>query len=223
MSITTLVLGESGSGKSTSISTLDPKETFIINVLDKPLPFKGYLKNYTPSKNKCSEGNYIATDKYNHILEAIKLVNTTRPDIKNIVLDDWIYMLTNEYMTRADEKSYQKFVELAQHAHSVIRSLSECRADLFCFVLTHSELDANNKYKCKTIGKMLDEKINIEGMFTVVLYALAGNEGYKFLTQNDGVHISKSPRGMFKDRYIDNNLQKVIDAMKEYYNEDVNQ
>lgn len=221
MSFATLILGESGSGKSTSIFNLDPKETAIINVLGKPLPFKGFLKNYKPCSNSCAEGNYIVADKSMHILRAIELIDKNRPDIKNIILDDWIYMITNEFMNRAGEKGFQKFVELAQHAHSVIRRLSECRSDLFCFVLTHSELDADNKYRTKTIGKMLNEKINIEGMFTVVLHALVFDGEHKFLTQNDGSHIAKSPAGMFDQKYINNDLKYVIEKMKEYYGDEV--
>lgn len=221
MAITTLILGQSGTGKSTSIKTLDPKETFILNVLDKPLPFRGYKAKYKPISNEGSEGNYYATDDYNRIMKAIKLVNDKRTEIKNLIIDDYQYVLCNEFMRRSSETGYAKFTDIGRNAWSVLNSLTSCRSDLFCFVLSHSDLDADNRYKCKTIGKMLDDKITVEGMFTVVLHTQIIDGNYKFLTQNSGQHIAKSPAEMFKDKYIPNDLQYVRKEMDEYYNSDL--
>ena len=221
MSNTSLIIGESGTGKSTSLTNLDPKETFIINVLDKPLPFRGYKKNYVRINTDGSEGNYYASDDYNKIMRVIKLVNEKRPDIKNLIIDDWQYTMCNEFMRRATETGFTKFTEIGQHAWLIIRSLVDCREDLYCFVLSHSDTDANGKYKCKSIGKMLDEKITIEGMFTIVLHTQVMDGQYRPLTQNDGSHIAKSPQGMFEDRYIANDLSFVKDQMNVYYNEDI--
>lgn len=220
MSNTSLIIGESGTGKSTSLSGLNPKETFIINVLDKPLPFKGYKKNYIPiSSWEDREGNYFSSDDYHKIVKCIKTINSERKEIKNLVIDDWQYTMCNEYMRRATETGYTKFTEIGQHAWGIIRALTECRDDLYCFVLSHSDIDQNGKYKCKSIGKMLDEKITIEGMFTVVLHTQIMDGNYRFLTQNDGSHIAKSPIGMFEEKYISNDLCFVKEKMNLYYGE----
>lgn len=222
MSNTSLIIGESGTGKSTSLSKLDPRETFIINVLDKPLPFRGYKKNYLKINGwDDKEGNYYASDDYTKIMRCIKMINEHRPEIKNLIIDDWQYTMCNEFMRRATETGYVKFTEIGQHAWSIIKSLTDCREDLFCFVLSHSDTDMNGKYKCKSIGKMLDEKITIEGMFTIVLHTQAMDGSYRFLTQNDGSHIAKSPQGMFEDKYISNDLSFVKTKMNAYYFEDI--
>lgn len=222
MSNTSLIIGESGTGKSTSLFKLDPKETFIINVLDKPLPFRGYKKNYVKISGWDDiEGNYYASDDYMKIMRCIKMINENRPEIKNLIIDDWQYTMCNEFMRRATETGFVKFTEIGQHAWSIIKSLTDCREDLFCFVLSHSDTDANGKYKCKSIGKMLDEKITIEGMFTIVLHTQIMDGSYRFLTQNDGSHIAKSPHGMFEDKYITNDLAFVKTKMNAYYHEDI--
>lgn len=220
MSNTSLIIGESGTGKSTSLANLNPSETFIINVLDKPLPFKGYKKNYTKLSTDGKTGNYYASDDYFKLIRIIKFVNENRPDIKNLIIDDWQYTMCNEFMRRATETGFTKFTEIGQHAWSIIRELTGCREDLYCFVLSHSDTDANGRYKCKSIGKMLDEKITIEGMFTVVLHTQIMDGAYRFLTQNDGSHVAKSPAGMFEDKYIPNDLTFVKGKMASYYDED---
>lgn len=221
MSNTSLIIGESGTGKSTSLRNLDQRETFIINVLNKPLPFKGYKQKYIKISPDGKEGNYYASDDYFRILKIIKHVNENRPEIKNLIIDDWQYTMCNEFMRRATETGFTKFTEIGQHAWSIIRTLTECRDDLYCFVLSHSDSDTNGVKKCKSIGKMLDEKITIEGMFTVVLHTQIMDGNYKFLTQNDGSHIAKSPYGMFEERYIDNDLVSIKEKMVSYYEEDV--
>ena len=216
MSECTLVIGESGTGKSTSLRNLDPKETYIINVLDKPLPFRGYKANYKVTTKENPLGNYKATDDFDEIIKGIKYININRPDIKNIIIDDYQYVLANEYMRRAKERGFDKFTEIAQHAWLVIKELTECRNDLFAFVLCHSDADSSGKMKCKTIGKMLDEKITLEGMFTCVLHTQIIDSKYKFLTQNNGNFLAKSPFGMFDEQYIDNDLQYVRKRIIEY-------
>lgn len=223
MAVTTLIIGESGTGKSTSLSSLASRETFIINVLDKPLPFRGYAKNYTPLAKDGMKGNYYVSDNYHSILRVIKLVNEKRPEIKNLIIDDWQYTMANEYMRRATETGFTKFTEIGQHAWHIIKGLTDCRQDLSCFVLSHSDLDNNGKSKCKSIGKMLDEKISIEGMFTIVLHTQILDGRYVFLTQNDGVHMAKSPRGLFDEKYVDNDLALVKEKIDHYFNEDVDQ
>lgn len=221
MSNSILIIGESGSGKSTSIRNLDPKETFVINVLDKPLPFKGFRKSYTAFSDTTPEGNYYSTDNSSRIVALIKKIDTAMPHIKNIILDDWQYTMANAFMRRALEKGYDKFSELAKNAWEIISALNAVRSDICTFVLSHSDVDQSGKSRCKTIGKMLEDKICVEGMFTIVLHALVIDGKHRFLTQNDGVHIAKSPLGMFYDRFIDNDLKFVKDKIESYLNEDV--
>jgi ABC-type polar amino acid transport system, ATPase component len=221
MSSTILIIGESGSGKSSSIRNLNHEETYIINVLDKPLPFKGYKKIYFKDAKEDKRPNYFATDDCNKIRQAIKAINEQRKEIKNLIIDDFQYIMANLFMRKALERGYDKFTEIGQSAWSIIRDLTLCRDDLKCYVLSHSEIDNNNKVKCKTIGKMLDDKICIEGMFTIVFHALTSDNKYKFLTQNDGVHVAKSPMGMFDQKYIDNDLKFVNDLIDQYFNDDI--
>lgn len=103
--------------------------------------------------------------------------------------------MANEFMKRSSEKGYEKFTEIGKHAWEIINESSFCRSDLNVFVMSHSDTDTNGKSKCKTIGKMLDDKICIEGMFTVVLFSMIVDNDYKFLTQNDGQSIAKKPNG----------------------------
>lgn len=222
MSNSVLIIGESGAGKSTSIRNLNPDETFLFNVLDKPLPFRGYKKNYI---RKCSEDkkvNYISSDNFDLIARALQKINKERPEIKNIIIDDFQYLMANEFMKRATERGFDKFTEIGQHAWIIINSLIHLREDLTCFVLSHNDSDASGKVKPKTIGKMLDDKITLEGMFTTVLHALVIEGNYKFLTQNDGTHVAKSPWGLFEEKLIDNDLQFVKESLDQYFNEDIN-
>lgn len=219
MSNTTLIIGGSGTGKSTSIRNLNPNETFIISVLNKPLPFKGYKKNYIPIKSwDDKENNYYVTDDWVKIVKCIKLVNE-RTDIKNLILDDIGYVMSGEYMRRSSEKGYEKYSELASHIWLIFQEIIGTRNDLYCFVFAHNEPDNTGFMKIKTIGKLLDEKITLEGMFTIVLHSMIVDEEYKFLTQNNGTHLAKSPFEMFTEKYINNDLAYVRECMINYYND----
>ncbi|MHB9161383.1 MAG: AAA family ATPase [Nitrosotalea sp.] len=221
MSNTILVMGESGSGKSSSIRNLNPKETFILNVIDKPLPFKGYKKNYHKLSVDGTEGNYYVSDDNGGILRTINLINTKRLDIINLVIDDFQYTMGNEFMRRAKERGYEKFTEIGQNAWSIINHLTKTRGDLNCIVLSHTDSNEQGKMKLKTIGRMLDDKITLEGMFTVILQTTTIDNQYRFITQSDGQHIARSPQGMFDQKYIDNDLSYVLQKMKEYFEDDI--
>ena len=215
MSNTVLVIGQSGSGKSTSLRNLDPKSTFIISVLDKPLPFKGYKKNYN-EENK----NYFCTDDYRKVITFIKAVNERRPEITTLVIDDAHFIMANEFMHRACEKGFDRFSEIAQHMWMVMCEITTTRDNLTCFVLSHSEIDGNGISKPKTVGKMLDDKITLEAMVTVCLHTKVNDGEYKFLTQNDGSHVCKSPLGLFDESLIDNDLQIVKEKIESYFNDE---
>lgn len=221
MSNSILLIGPSGSGKSSSIRTLDPKSTFIISVLDKPLPFKGYKKLYKPIKNwEDMEGNYYATDDWQRILKCLQVVNKTREDIKVLVIDDIQYILANEFMRRSNENGFSKFSELANHYWQIINAAQASRDDLTTVFMSHNEVDNCGISKIKTIGKLLDEKITIEGLFATVLQSVSNENGYFFMTQNEGISTCKSPLGMFEDKLIDNDLKMVIETMNNYFNEE---
>lgn len=219
MSNASLIIGESGTGKSTSIRNLNPAETFIINVLNKPLPFRGYKASYKPLSPNGDQGNYYSTDDYQKIERVIKLIDKKRLEIKTLIIDDFQYLMANEFMNRALERGYDKFSEIGKHAHDLLKLLPNLRDDLDIFILTHSESNDQGKMKIKTIGKMLDEKITIEGMYAMVLQTELMNGSYNFITQGDARHIAKSPMGMFQDRNIPNDLAFVKAKMSDYYNE----
>lgn len=223
---TIAIVGESGSGKSTSLRNLDPKETFIISTTGKPLPFRGYRKKYQELKKVNGEyvGNYYISSNYSKILNMLKIINLKMPNIKQVVVDDWQYMLSYEFVDRATEVGYTKFSELAQHAMEVLRYSEQMREDCKMIFLTHSENVGdvmNPKYVIKTIGKLLAEKVTLEGMFTYVFFTkiVEGDDGkmeYKFLTNTDGECVAKTPMGMFSDMLVDNDLAEIIKVIDSY-------
>lgn len=215
MSNLILIIGESGTGKSTSIESLDPNETFIIQVVNKPLPFKGFKSKYQ-LKSKDNNGNRIIAKDYTWVLKTLQMVEMDTK-YKNIVIDDFQYILSTEYMKRAMERGYDKFTEMAQHYYEIIEMAQHMREDLNIIFLSHNEQKEDGTSKVKTIGKLLDDKLTVEGLFTIVLNTRIQDGEYYFETQNNGFNTSKSPKGMFEDLKIPNDLQYVIDKVSEYY------
>ena len=220
------IVGNSGTGKSTSIRTLDPKSTFIINVARKPLPFRGAKKNYIPLTKDGDKwvGNLYNTSDVNQIANVLKMINAQRPDIQTVVIEDAQYIMAFEAMDRSAEKGYEKFTQMASNFYSVLKNAMNLRDDLKVFVLTHAENtgDAlNPSYKIKTIGKMIDSMITVEGLFTYVFFTdvVKGENDvpqYKLITQSDGTTTAKTPMGCFEDLRIDNDLQYICDKIDEY-------
>jgi hypothetical protein len=221
MSNTSLIIGESGTGKSTSIRNLNPAETFIINIIDKPLPFRGYRSKYKQVSEDWLTGNYCSTDDYSKIIKAVNFISTKRLDIKTIIIDDFQFVMTNEFMRRCMERGFDKFSEIGNHAWSIMNALKSLRSDLDCFVLCHSELDDTGKMKVKTIGKLFSEKYGMETTVSMLLQTEISDGNYYFITQGDARHIAKSPMGMFEDKTIPNDLNLVKQKMQEYYDEDI--
>jgi len=219
MSSSILIIGESGCGKSTSVKTLPPEETMIVNVIGKSLPFRGFKNKYKKLSPDGLEGNYYINDDPSSILRVIKLINETRLDIKYLVIDDFGYTLTNSFMRRASEVGYKKFTDIGVAAFKVFDSITSLRDDLFCFVIMHTEIDQNGKYKPRTIGKMIDQYVVIEGKFTCVYHALIIEGKHKFLTNNDGVHMARSSMGMHEEMLIDNDLMAIVNRINQYENE----
>lgn len=220
MSNAILLLGESGTGKSSSIRNLPPEETMIINVIGKPLPFRGANKSYTRLSTDGLTGNYYASDEPDAIMRGINLVNNKRHDIKYLVIDDYGYSITNGFMRKALQPGYSKFTELGLAAFNILDKINVLRDDLYCFIMMHTEIDQQGKYKPKTVGKMIDQYVNIEGKFSYVLHSLIVDGNYLFLTNNDGQHMAKTPMGLFDTQMIPNDLSLVVETMNNYLNED---
>jgi hypothetical protein len=221
MSTNVLILGDSGTGKSTSIRTLPSQETFILNVIGKPLPFRGANKKYKKLSADGKEGNYYSSDNAQHIKRIIQLINQKRDDIKYLILDDCGYVIMNDFMKKSLEKGYEKYNTLGKEFSDIINSLDVLRDDLFCFVMMHVETDNQGKTKPKTVGKMIDQYICIEGKFSYVLHTLVMDGNYKFITNNDGFHMCKTPMELFDDLYIDNDLLMVSEKIKSFINEEI--
>jgi len=221
------VVGQSGTGKSTSygsfpelgIEGLNPKETVIINVTGKDLPFRGWKKMY---KGKVSEnGNYVETSDPEVIRKAIQYISDERPDITNIVLDDAQYIMAFEFMRRAKETGYNKFTDIGVNMSKIVDTARNVRKDLKVFFLWHPEMDREFGYKMKTVGNMVDNYLTLEGLFTVVLYSRVemdfnNKPSYRFVTNNDGKYPAKSPYGMFDSLYIPNDLGFVVKQINKY-------
>lgn len=220
-----LIIGESGSGKSTSARHLDAEETFWINVANKSLPFKGWKSKYPKFSKENLKGRLSTASDPNSIIKAMDYINEKRPEIKNLIIDDWQYMSAFEFFDRADEKGYDKFTDIGKWLARVAKKPITLRDDLTIFFFTHSEENQDKKgvkkTKAKTIGRMVDEKLTLEGLFSIVLYAKVkrnenGNLKYIFETVNDGSNTCKSPMEMFKTEEIPNDLQLVKTAISEY-------
>ena len=226
MAHSVLVVSESGTGKSTSIRNLTPSETFIINIANKPLPFKGWRSQYPVTTDKGVTGNMSVDAKASDIIQILRNVNK-RTEIKNVVIDDLQYMSAFEYFERSAEKGFEKFTQMATELASLARIPQKMRDDMYVFFLTHAEdiTDAKGerKTKAKTIGKMIDNSLTLEGLFSIVLFGRVvktqdGEIKYVFETQNNGENTCKSPDGMFDDFMIPNDLQYVRDAIITYEN-----
>jgi hypothetical protein len=205
MAIPVLIIGKSGSGKSASLRNFKPEEIGVINVMGKPLPFKSTLKT---GQTK----SYETIDKW---------LKTSMPP--SIVIDDAGYLITDYFMTRhsnfgAGNAVFQLYNELADKFYSLIDSIQHLPEDKIIYVMMHEDESESGNIKPKTIGKLLDEKVNIEGMFTIVLRCVSDKNRHVFLTQSSGFDVAKSPIGMFADLEIDNDLKMVDDAIRDFYN-----
>lgn len=213
MSISTVILGKSGTGKSTSLRNFDPATTMLIQVIRKPLPFRATGWSYYDKENNPT-GNIFVTEKWDTIILLMRKTHR-----KVIVVDDFQYLLANEFMRRTDERGYDKFTDIAKHAWEVMMAASDLPPDVRVYLLSHiEENEATGAMKMKTIGKMLDEKITLEGLVTIVLRATVEDGRHLFVTRNNGMDTTKSPMGLFEADKIDNDLKAVDDAIADYYN-----
>lgn len=213
MGVTTMILGESGRGKSRSIKNLNPEETLVIKSVKKPFPFP--TKDWKSYDKETKTGSVISTDDYEVIKRVIKGAKSLGKNV--IVIDDAQYLMANEFMRKSAVKGFEKFTELAKNMWELLNTANDADDDLRVYLLQHTETNSDGSRKAKTIGKMLDEKITIEGLVTIVLNAEKENNSYFFTTQNSGSDTGKSPEGMFSEYRIDNDLRLVDDAICEYY------
>lgn len=223
---TIAIVGESGTGKSTSLRNLNPEETFIISTTGKPLPFRAWKKKYIPIKieGKNVSGNYYVSSKWDQILKILQIIDKMMPQIKQVIIDDFQYVLSYEFVDRATEVGYTKFSEIAQHAMEILRYSEKMREDCKMIFLTHSENvgdNVNPKFVIKTVGKLLSEKVTLEGLFTYIFFTKvsegdSGRMEYKLITNNDGTCVAKTSFGMFEDLEIDNDLNEIIHVIDAY-------
>lgn len=206
MGTVVFILGRSGTGKSYSMRNFKPDELAIINVQGKVLPFKGGAK-YT-TKN---------TDNASEIISAMKLISNK---VRVIVIDDFQYIMANEFMRRSNERGFDKFTDIAKNAWSIIDSIRTLPDNVIVYVMCHLDTGDDGVEKLKTIGKLLDEKIVLEGMSTIVLKTNVSDGNYTFVTQNNGKDTVKSPFGMFPSYAIQNDLKYVDEKIRNYYGYD---
>ena len=203
MGIPVMILGESGTGKSASLRNFQPGEVASINVAGKPLPFRTRLKTYI-------------SDDYNQVTAAIR--GYVGKGAKSIVIDDSQYLMADEFMRRAKENGFQKFTDIGKNYFDLISLVKTLPDDRIVYFLSHLTTDDQGRERCKTIGKLLDEKITVEGLFTIVLKTQVKDGHYYFSTQNNGMDTVKSPIGMFEDSLTENDLKTIDLTIREYYN-----
>ena len=210
MSLATLILGESGTGKTCSLRNLDPKNTLLIQPVRKPLPFRS--AEWKEIKEKGDGNNIYVSDDARRIVE---LMSVCPFDV--IVIDDWQYVLANMFMSKRTQKGFDKFTEIAGAGFDLCHIASQIPGDKRVYILAHTQTDEYGNVRIKTLGKLLDDKIVPEGMFTTVLRTHVENGKYQFSTQNSGNDTVKSPMGMFTDKFIDNDLAEVDRTICDYY------
>ena len=194
-----LILGESGSGKSTALRNFDPAEIGIFNVASKPLPFRKKMM-------------VVNGAGYGTILKSL-----SNPKLKAYAIDDSQYLLAFEFFDKAQETGYGKFTQLALNFRNLIQFvIMNTPPDVIVYFLHHTERRDDGVLKAKTIGKMLDEKLTVEGLFSIVLLCQTRQDKHVFVTQSSGISTAKSPMDMFPGE-IDNDLKYVDTAIREYW------
>lgn len=214
------IAGDTGVGKSTSLVHLDPKETYIINVAGKELPFKGSSKLYNVN-NK----NYRVVETAGEVLALLNTLSGKASEIKNIIIEDANYLMGFNMVDRATETGFTKFSLMAQSMKNLIQGAKKLRDDITVVYMSHiEEIEDSGDivgYKLKTAGKLVDKELKLDGLFTVVLYAVPETKGeattYNFYTNRFKKYPAKSPAGMFPEVRMENNLKTVIETVNEYY------
>ena len=200
MGVPVLILGESGSGKSCSLRNFDPAEVGIFNVANKPLPFRKKMM-------VLNDVDYIT-------ITAILQKNKS----KCYVIDDAQYLMAFSLFDRVNEVGYKKFTDVAVDFYNLVQTvIRQTTEDTVVYFLQHIERDDTGRIKAKTAGKMLDNQLTLEGLFSIVLLCEAKGEEHYFITQSDGTTTAKSPMDMFPTLKIDNDLKMVDGVIRKYY------
>lgn len=221
--------GLSNSGKSTSLKYLNPSETFIVSCTNKQLQIPGFRRKYKKVEVKDGKliGNWLICNSYPQIEKVLKIISTSREDIKTVVIDDANYLLSNEIMISATIKGYDKFISQAKNYYDLIMSALNLRDDLTVVFISHiinDGTDTEPSYKLYSSGKMLDRTVNIDGLFSYLLYAERYKTDeddevrYRFRTRTNGNDTCRSVAGCFKEKYIEPNMQLVIDTINAFEN-----
>ena len=211
------ILGETGTGKSSAIRTLNPKDCAIINVMDKSLPFRN-----------SNEYNIFTTDSYPVIIDTLHQIDKENPGRFIIIIDDFQYLMSNMWMRslldpKTKDSEFQKYKEIGYVAWDIIMQAKALSKNKIVFFLSHTDQDEHGRTRAKTIGRLLNEKVTLEGMFTTVLETVVHTDRpvedrYKFRTQTNGSNTAKSPMGMFAESEIPNDLKLVANAIINYRN-----
>ena len=204
-SVPILLIGASGTGKSTSLRNFTRDEVAVVNILGKPLPFKSDIK-----APQC--------DDYAKILKAI---DDTKK--KTVVIDDAGYLITNEFMGKSSIKGFDKYNEMANNFFNLINGIKKLKGGKTVYIIMHEDTNEDGDVKPKTIGKLLDDKVNLQGMFTICIRSMFENGNYIFRLKTNGQDCVKTPFGMFENDEMENDLKAFDKVVREYYDLDKNE
>ena len=226
MSNVICLAGLSNTGKSTSLKYLEPSETFIVSCTNKQLQIPGFRKKYIKVSIEDNKlvGNWLVSNDYARIAKILKVVSQSRPDIKTVVIDDLNYLLSNEIMNSAEEKGFEKFTRQAKNYYDIINNAQNLRDDLTVVMISHIINDGTDMepfWKLYTSGKMLDKTVNLDGLFSYIIYTdkyVDENDEvqYRFMTRTNGNDTCRSVSGCFADKYIEPNMKLVIDTINKF-------
>ena len=213
MSKSMLILGDSGSGKTASLRNLDPKITLLIQSEAKDLPFRP--KGWKQFDKKNLDGSIFAVNDYQRIKNVI--IGGVRSGKKIIIIDDANYLMMAEEFRRIGETGFKKFSEMALNFLNLIQFSKALPADVLVYFIAHTQTSPEGRVSIKTTGKMLDDKVVVEGLFTMVLVCSARDGKHFFETHTNGNTPTKTPIGMFDESEIENDLNLVTNSINEYY------
>lgn len=200
MAVLAMLYGQSGTGKSTSLRNFAREDVAVVNVSGKPMPFRNKLQIFNSSD-------------YGKIIEAI-----SHASAKSIIIDDATYLMVDAFMRNAKQTGYQKYTDMAFDFNNLIEFARSLPDDKIVYFIGHSDQMDDGREHFKTIGKMLDNYVTLEGKFTIVMKSVVKDGQYYFSTHNNGQDTVKTPMGMFEDDLIFNDLKMVDDTIREYWN-----